>query len=75
MRSRLDLRCFYLYIFIMARPKKEAGTARDKLMQVRVKPQEYESFREATDVSGLDLSAWVRQQLLLAIRKGARKYA
>ncbi|HWB12050.1 MAG TPA: hypothetical protein VG826_22685 [Pirellulales bacterium] len=59
----------------MARPKKEAGMARDKLMQVRVKPQEYESFKEAADISGLDLSAWVRQQLLLAVRKVARKSA
>lgn len=49
--------------------------ARDKLMQVRVKPQEYESFKEAADISGLDLSAWVRQQLLLAVRKVARKSA
>jgi uncharacterized protein (DUF1778 family) len=59
----------------MARPKKETGTARDKLMQVRVKADEYELFREVADTSGLDLSAWVRQQLLLAARKIARKSA
>jgi hypothetical protein len=69
---------FYFFIITitgMARPRKEPGTARDKLMQIRVKAQEYESFREAADLSGLDLSAWVRQQLLLASRRIARKSA
>ncbi|HEY1603520.1 MAG TPA: hypothetical protein VGG64_28225 [Pirellulales bacterium] len=43
-------------------------------MQVRVQPKEYDSFKEAADSSGLDLSAWVRQQLLLAARRDIRKY-
>jgi len=59
----------------MARPKKEEGASRDKLMQVRVQTREYKSFKEAAELSGLDLSAWVRQQLLQAARKELRKYA
>lgn len=49
--------------------------ARDRLMQVRVREREYRSFKEAAELSGLDLSAWVRQQLLQAARRDARKYA
>ncbi len=74
-QNELDRDFFIITITGMARPKKEPGTARDKLMQVRVKPQEYDTFKEAADVSGLDLSAWVRQQLLQATRKAVRKYA
>ena len=59
----------------MVRPKKEEGASRDKLMQVRVQAREYKSFKEAAELSGLDLSAWVRQQLLQAARKEMRKYA
>ncbi len=44
-------------------------------MQVRVQPKEYESFKEAAGASGLDLSAWVRQQLIQAARREMRKYA
>lgn len=47
----------------MARPKKEAGKARDKLMQVRVQATEYDAFREAAESAGLDLSSWVRERL------------
>lgn len=43
-------------------------------MQVRVQLKQYDSFREAADASGLDLSAWVRQQLLLAARRDLRRY-
>lgn len=49
--------------------------ARDKLMQVRVRNREYQSFKEAAELSGLDLSAWVRQHLLQAARRELRKYA
>lgn len=56
----------------MARPKKAAGQTRAKLMQVRVQQDEYVSFREAAEQSGLDLSAWVRERLLQAARKEAK---
>jgi uncharacterized protein (DUF1778 family) len=59
----------------MARPKKPKGQAREKLMQVRVQVREYQSFKEAADASGLDLSGWVRQQLLLAAKRDIKRYA
>jgi len=57
----------------MARPKKPKGDARSKLMQVRVQPAEYQSFQKAADASGLDLSGWVRERLIQAVRKEVRK--
>jgi predicted HicB family RNase H-like nuclease len=74
LQSRIDGEVFYQYTYGMPRPKKPKGQAREKLMQVRVQPKEYDSFKEAADSSGLDLSAWVRQQLLLAARRDIRKY-
>ena len=44
-------------------------------MQVRVQDREYESFKEAADASGLELSSWVRQQLLLAAKRDMKRYA
>jgi hypothetical protein len=58
----------------MARPPKPKNEARDRLMQVRVQAKEYKTFKGAADASGLDLSSWVRQQLLLAARRDIRKY-
>jgi hypothetical protein len=59
----------------MGRPKKHAGTARDKLMQVRVRQREYGEFKNAADSAGLDLSSWVRERLLMAAKRdmGASK--
>lgn len=48
----------------MGRPKKEPGTHRDTLMQVRVTKEQYRLFQEAADATGLDLSGWVRRELL-----------
>jgi hypothetical protein len=58
----------------MARPKKAAGQSREKLLQVRLKPGEYLSFKEAAQCVGLDLSAWVRERLIQAARREARGY-
>ena len=58
----------------MARPKKPAGESRAKLMQVRVRPHEYETFQKAARTTGLDLSSWVRQQLVLAARRDLKRY-
>jgi hypothetical protein len=53
----------------MARPTKNEGEARDKLLQVRLKNREYSDFQEAAEQCGLDLSAWVRERLIQAARK------
>lgn len=55
----------------MARPRKPKGEGRDKLLQVRLQDGEYISFKRAADHSGLDLSAWVREQLLQAAQRNA----
>jgi len=53
----------------MARPRKPEGQTRERLLQVRVLEKEYSSFKEAAEQSGLDLSAWVRERLVQALRK------
>jgi hypothetical protein len=53
----------------MGRPKKHAGSVRDKLMQVRLQEAEVEIFKKAADIAGLDLSAWVRERLRLIARR------
>jgi predicted HicB family RNase H-like nuclease len=53
----------------MARPPKKKEESRAKLMQVRVQDREYETFKEAAERAGLDLSAWVRERLRNAARK------
>jgi uncharacterized protein (DUF1778 family) len=58
----------------MARPKKTKGESRDRLLQVRVQAREYKYFKEAAQIAGLDLSAWVRERLLQATRKELREY-
>jgi hypothetical protein len=57
----------------MARPKKDEGNARDRLMQVRLQGREYDEFRKAAESAGLDLSAWARERLLLAARRDLRE--
>ena len=56
----------------MARPAKKPGEAREKLLQVRLKGKEYETFKGAAEQSGLDLSAWVRERLRIAAKKDLR---
>ena len=57
----------------MARPKKEQGKARNRLMQVRLQESEIDVFREAADLAGLDLSSWVRERLRRVARKETRE--
>ena len=57
----------------MARPPKQEGDARDRLMQVRVKSVEFEAFKKAADEAGLDLSGWVRERLRTAAKKEQRR--
>jgi hypothetical protein len=68
---RLDLSSFCRYNAFMARPTKDEGEARDKLLQVRLKMREYSDFQQAAEQCGLDLSAWVRERLIQAARKEA----
>ena len=56
----------------MARPHKQEGKARDRLMQVRLQGKEYEAFKDAADSAGLDLSSWVRERLRRAAKKDLR---
>jgi hypothetical protein len=58
----------------MGRPPKKKDESLDKLMQVRVREKEYVSFKEAAQASGLELSSWVRQQLLLAAKRDMKRY-
>jgi hypothetical protein len=58
----------------MARPKKQKGESRDKLMQVRLQGKEYDTFKEAAETAGLDLSSWARAKLLEAARKEMKVY-
>ena len=50
-------------------PRKATGKAKDGLLQVRVGAAEKTAFSAAADLSGLDLSAWVRERLRQAARK------
>jgi hypothetical protein len=59
----------------MARPKKKPHDSRAKIMQVRVQEGEYTVFRAAAKAAGLELSGWVRQQLLLAAKRDKGKYS
>jgi predicted HicB family RNase H-like nuclease len=43
--------------------KKGSGNRREELLQVRVADVEKEAFEEAASLSGIALSAWVRERL------------
>jgi hypothetical protein len=43
--------------------KNGSGKRREELLQVRVASTEKEAFEEAANLSGLALSAWVRERL------------
>lgn len=49
------------------RPPKEQTKA--GLLDVRLDPAEKQAFKDAADLAGLALSAWVRERLRLAARK------
>jgi len=53
-----------------SRRKNGSGTRREELLQVRVADTEKEAFEEAASLSGLALSAWVRERLrLIAVKE------
>jgi hypothetical protein len=51
------------------RPPVAPGKAKAELLEVRLETAEKEAFKEAADLAGLALSAWVRERL----RRSARK--
>lgn len=51
------------------RPKKAPGRTKGDWLDIRLETAEKQAFRDAADVAGLDLSAWVRERL----RKAARE--
>ena len=54
----------------MPRPKKKQDEARNRLMQIRLQASEYESYKQAAEIAGLDLSGWVRTKLREAAMRG-----
>lgn len=55
------------------RPPSEAGKAKDESIEVRVSGAEKEAFQAAADLSGLAVSAWVRERLRKAAAGELRK--
>lgn len=49
--------------------KTGSGKRREELLQVRVADSEKAAFEEAASLSGLALSAWVRERLRLVASK------
>jgi hypothetical protein len=51
------------------RPPKGSDRIRGDYLEVRLETAEKQAFKDAADLSGLDLSAWVRERLRRASRK------
>ena len=51
------------------RPKKESDRTKDDYLDIRLGGAEKQAFRDAAELAGLDLSAWVRERLRVAARK------
>ena len=51
------------------RPPKRSDHLKAEYLDIRLSATEKQAFRDAADLAGLDLSAWVRERL----RKLARK--
>jgi hypothetical protein len=52
------------------RPKGTvAGRKRDALIQLKAFPEERDSWLEAANRDGLQMSSWIRQQLNRAVRE------
>lgn len=50
------------------RPQKEPARSKGDYLDVRLEPAEKQAFKEAADLAGLALSAWVRERLRRAAR-------
>jgi hypothetical protein len=67
----LDVFVFCLYICGMTtnsrmrrgRPRKGSDQKKEIRLDIRLQASEKDAFREAAEVAGLDLSAWIRERL------------
>jgi hypothetical protein len=57
---------------MIGRPPKPLGTTKARYLQVRVQETEREGFAAAAELSGMDMSAWVRHTLRAAAKKELR---
>ena len=51
------------------RPKKDPARSKGDYLDIRLEVAEKQAFRDAAELAGLDLSAWVRERLRAAARK------
>lgn len=51
------------------RPPKSEDRLKAEFLDIRIQGAEKQAFRDAADLAGLDLSAWVRERLRAAARK------
>lgn len=51
------------------RPKKDPARAKGEYLEIRLEAAEKRAFRDAAELAGLDLSAWVRERLRVIARQ------
>lgn len=51
------------------RPPKKANQRKADYLDIRLGPTEKQAFKDAAELAGLDLSAWVRERLRGCSRK------
>jgi hypothetical protein len=51
------------------RPPKGSDSLKAEYLDIRLLAVEKQAFRDAADLAGLDLSAWVRERLRMLARK------
>ena len=51
------------------RPPKEPARTKSEYLDMRLAPAEKQGFRDAAELAGLDLSAWVRERLRSSARR------
>jgi len=51
------------------RPRKSSDRRKEEYLDIRLEAAEKQAFRDAADLAGLDLSAWVRVRLRSAAQK------
>ena len=51
------------------RPLQDPGRAKDQAVLLRMEIKEKQGFREAADIAGITLSAWIRERLRTAAKQ------
>jgi uncharacterized protein (DUF1778 family) len=59
----------------MPRPKKPAGEVKEYMLRVRMTQQERDLLEEAAKVKSLQLSSWVRSEMVALARQVLRSKA